>query len=358
MSHDQAPHILVMAGGTGGHVFPGLAVARLLRAQGWKVTWFGTSTRMEADLVPQYGFDIEFLDIKGVRGNGIARKLAAPWKIAKAVMRSRRLMKRLKPDVVLGMGGFASGPGGIAARTLGIPLLVHEQNAVAGMTNRWLAKFASQVFTAFPNVLKNATVVGNPVRQDVLAVGQSVRMFTERMNVLIFGGSLGAQVLNEQLPGAIQSCGNLALQVRHQVGRGNVETTLQRYRALGVNQVQVDEFIDDMAEAYRWADLVICRAGALTVSELACAGVPAVFVPLPHAVDDHQTRNAGFLSDHGAARILPQSELSALRLSELLQELASPQLREQMSRQALELAVTDAAQQVAEYCHQWIKKSR
>ncbi|MFM2483140.1 undecaprenyldiphospho-muramoylpentapeptide beta-N-acetylglucosaminyltransferase [Celerinatantimonas sp. YJH-8] len=356
--NQQAPHLLVMAGGTGGHVFPGLAVARLLRAQGWQVTWLGTSTRMEADLVPKYGFDIEFLDIKGVRGNGVLRKLVAPWKILKAICQARRVMKRIRPNVVLGMGGFASGPGGVAARLMGIPLLIHEQNAVAGMTNRWLSRMANQVLTAFPGVLDKGIVVGNPVRQDVLAVGQRVRIFTQRMNILIVGGSLGAQVLNEQLPGAIQSCGNLALQVRHQVGRGNVEDTLQRYRALGVNQVQVEEFIDDMAEAYQWADLVICRAGALTVSELASAGLPAVFVPLPHAVDDHQTRNAAFLADCGAARILPQSQLYALQLSELLQELSSPQLREQMSHKALELAVTDAAQQVAGICQQWIKKSK
>lgn len=352
----RAPHLLVMAGGTGGHVFPGLAVARLMRSQGWQVTWLGTATRMEADLVPKHGFDIEFLDIKGVRGNGLWRKLAAPWKIAKAVYQARRMMKKMKPTVALGMGGFASGPGGLAAKLLGIPLVIHEQNAVAGMTNRWLGRFANSVLSAFPNVLPGSQTVGNPVRQEVLAVGQSARIFSQRMNVLIIGGSLGARVLNENLPQTIQSCGNLALQVRHQVGRGNLDMTLQRYRALGINQVQVDEFIDDIAQVYRWADVVICRAGALTVSELAAAGLPAIFIPLPHAVDDHQTRNANYLVEAGAARILPQSQLTALTLSEQLQELASPTLREHMSKQALKVAITDSTQQVAGICQQWLKK--
>ncbi|CAG8998691.1 MAG: UDP-N-acetylglucosamine--N-acetylmuramyl-(pentapeptide) pyrophosphoryl-undecaprenol N-acetylglucosamine transferase [Candidatus Celerinatantimonas neptuna] len=352
----RAPHLLVMAGGTGGHVFPGLAVARLMRSQGWQVTWLGTATRMEADLVPKYGFDIEFLDIKGVRGNGLCRKLAAPWKIAKAVYQARRMMQKMKPTVALGMGGFASGPGGLAAKLLGVPLVIHEQNAVAGMTNRWLSRFANSVLSAFPNVLPRGQTVGNPVRQEVLSVGQSARIFSQRMNVLVIGGSLGAQVLNESLPQTIQSCGNLALQVRHQVGRGNLDLTLQRYRALGINQVQVDEFIDDMAQAYRWADVVICRAGALTVSELAAAGLPAIFIPLPHAVDDHQTRNANYLVEAGAARILPQSQLSALTLSEQLQELVSPTLREHMSKQALKVAITDSTQQVAGICQQWLKK--
>lgn len=354
MSHPM-PHLVVMAGGTGGHVFPGLAVAKLMQSRGWKVTWLGTASRMEAELVPRHGFPIEFLDIKGVRGNGLKRKLAAPWKILHAVWQARKIFKRLSPDVVMGMGGFASGPGGIAARMLGIPLIIHEQNAVAGLTNRWLDKFSSQSLVAFPDALPGAMCVGNPVRSEIMEVGRGVRMFTPRMNVLVVGGSLGARVLNEQLPGAIQSCGNLALQVRHQAGRGNRDTTLQRYRALGVNHVQVDEFIDDISEAYRWADVVICRAGALTVSELAAAGVPAIFVPLPHAVDDHQTRNAGYLADQGAARILPQTQLDALHLSELLQELAPPSVREMMSSIALKLAVNDATQQVADVCQQWMK---
>ncbi|MFM2484813.1 undecaprenyldiphospho-muramoylpentapeptide beta-N-acetylglucosaminyltransferase [Celerinatantimonas yamalensis] len=351
----QTPHLLVMAGGTGGHVFPGLAVAKVMQSRGWKVTWLGTATRMEADIVPRHGFDIEFLDIQGVRGNGWRRKLSAPWKIFCALLQARRLLKRLQPTVVLGMGGFASGPGGLAAKWSGIPLIIHEQNAVAGMTNRWLNRFASCSLSAFPETLPGAIQVGNPVRDEILQVGQSARIFTSRMNILVVGGSLGARVLNEQLPGAIQSCANLALQVRHQVGSGNAENTLQRYRALGVTNVHVEEFIDDMAQAYRWADLVICRAGALTVSEIAAAGLPAIFIPLPHAVDDHQTRNACYLADHQAAKILPQTTLDALHLSELLQELAIPSVREVMSRQALQLAVGDAAQQVADVCQQWIK---
>ncbi|CAG9297967.1 undecaprenyldiphospho-muramoylpentapeptide beta-N-acetylglucosaminyltransferase [Celerinatantimonas diazotrophica] len=354
--NQHMPHLVVMAGGTGGHVFPGLAVARLMQSRGWKITWLGTPSRMEADLVPRHGFDIEFLDIKGVRGNGLIRKLTAPWKIIRAVMQARSVFKKLRPDVALGMGGFASGPGGIAARMMGIPLVIHEQNAVAGMTNRWLNRFSNRSLVAFPEALPGAQQVGNPVRLEIVEVGRGARIFTNRMNILVIGGSLGARVLNEQLPGAIQSCGNLALQVHHQVGRGNGDSTLQRYRALGVNHAQVDEFIDDMAQAYRWADLVICRAGALTVSELAAAGLPAIFVPLPHAVDDHQTKNARYLADHGAARILPQAQLDALHLSELLQELAKPSVREMMSREALKLAINDATQQVADVCQQMGKK--
>jgi UDP-N-acetylglucosamine--N-acetylmuramyl-(pentapeptide) pyrophosphoryl-undecaprenol N-acetylglucosamine transferase len=351
----KQPHLLVMAGGTGGHVFPGLAVAKLLAEQGWTVTWLGTAERMEAQLVPKHGFAIEFLDVKGVRGNGIVRKLALPWTLLKAVMQAIKLLRRLKPDVVLGMGGFASGPGGIAARLLGLPLVIHEQNAVVGMTNQWLSKVASRTLQAFPGAFgprEFETVVGNPVRRDVIEAGAAPREFTEHLNLLVVGGSLGAAALNEKVPQALAQLGELPVTVRHQVGRGNFESVAQRYAELGIENAEVSEFIDDMAAAYRWADLVVCRSGALTVSEVAAAGVPAIFVPYPHAVDDHQTKNAYYLVENGAAQLLPQSELNAQRLSAMLIELFAAARREPMAVKARELAILDATEQVAQVCRE------
>ena len=345
--------LLVMAGGTGGHVFPGLAVADRLKAQGWTIHWLGTADRMEAELVPAHGYPISFIDIQGVRGNGIKRLLVAPYRIVKSVLQARRVLKNIRPDVVLGMGGFASGPGGVAAWLSGIPLLLHEQNAAAGLTNKLLARLAKRVLMAFPGAFApsaRTAVVGNPVRPEVVALPDpQLRSSSEPLRLLIVGGSLGARVLNEQVPPAVASAG-VPIEVRHQCGKGNRETVAQAYAEQGV-EAEVSEFIKDMADAYAWADLVVCRAGALTVSEVAAAGVAAIFVPLPHAVDDHQTRNALTLVDGGAAEFLPQSELTPASLATRLSWLAGG--REtllNMAQAARRVAIIDAAERVADEC--------
>ncbi|PJG59853.1 undecaprenyldiphospho-muramoylpentapeptide beta-N-acetylglucosaminyltransferase [Aeromonas cavernicola] len=345
--------LLVMAGGTGGHVFPGLAVADQLKAQGWRVHWLGTADRMEADLVPAHGYPISFIDIQGVRGNGIKRLLVAPYRIIKSVLQARRVLKTIKPDVVLGMGGFASGPGGVAAWLSGIPLLLHEQNAAAGMTNKLLAHLAKRVLMAFPGAFapsRRTAVVGNPVRPEVISLPQPQLSNPDTpLNLLVIGGSLGARVLNEQLPAAVAVAG-VPIDVRHQCGKGNRDIVTAAYAKQGVTAA-VSEFINDMADAYAWADVVVCRAGALTVSEVAAAGVAAIFVPLPHAVDDHQTRNALTLVDGGAAEFLPQSELTAASLAARLSWLAGRRdILLNMALAARRVAITDAAERVADEC--------
>ncbi|WP_298721110.1 undecaprenyldiphospho-muramoylpentapeptide beta-N-acetylglucosaminyltransferase [uncultured Oceanisphaera sp.] len=348
----ESKTLLVMAGGTGGHVFPGLAVADRLREQGWNIHWLGTAERMEAQLVPKHGYPLHTINIAGVRGNGLKRKLLAPVQILKAVWQARRVLRQVQPQVVLGMGGFAAGPGGVAARLAGIPLVLHEQNAAAGMTNRLLARIASRVLMAFPGAFaegENTAVVGNPVRADVLALpvpAERIATEPQPLRLLVVGGSLGARILNQTVPEAVALAGNI--KVRHQTGKGNAEAVRQAYLALGI-EAEVSDFIDDMAAAYGAADLVVCRAGALTVSEVAAAGVGALFVPLPHAVDDHQTKNARTLSDSGAAVLLPQSELTPQGLAAQLKQLGDnrAQLLAMASR-ARSLAITDAAERVAE----------
>ncbi|TKB51270.1 undecaprenyldiphospho-muramoylpentapeptide beta-N-acetylglucosaminyltransferase [Ferrimonas sediminicola] len=350
--------LMVMAGGTGGHVFPALAVARRLQEQGWQVSWLGTADRMEARVVPQHGFEIDFIDIQGVRGNGLLRKLKAPLQILKAVYQSWCIQRRRKPDVVLGMGGYAAGPGGIAAWLRGTPVVLHEQNAVAGATNRILARFASRILCAFDGVFpgRQARRVGNPVREELLAVGRDHPVVPgDQLKVLIVGGSLGAKVLNETLPQAAQRLGpNTSLTVWHQVGRGNEAATREAWQTLApAVGVQVSEFIDDMAAAYTWADLVICRAGALTVAELAACGRPAILVPFPHAVDDHQTKNSEALVAAGAAKLMPQSKLTPSALACRLTQLAHDSERlTAMARAATQVAVPQATQLVAEECIQ------
>jgi len=358
----SAKRILIMAGGTGGHVFPGLAVAKLLQHNGWQVHWLGTSQRMEAQLVPQHGFEISFIDVQGVRGNGLLRLLKAPFKLAKAVLQARKVLKDFKPDVVLGMGGFASGPGGLAARTLGVPLVLHEQNAVAGVTNKILAKFASKVMVAFESALPEVTkqVVGNPVRADILALAaqppvaiieqKSVAINEQKpLHLLVVGGSLGAQVLNETLPAMLPLLtGDRKVAIKHQVGKGNSAKVVKAYPVDA--PVEVSDFIDDMAQSYAWADLVICRAGALTVSEIAVLGLPAIFVPLPYAVDDHQTKNAQQLTELGAAKILVQSTMTPAVLAALVDELNQPTTLNKMAQAAQSLGANDACQQVAAAC--------
>lgn len=355
---NKQPRLLVMAGGTGGHVFPGLAVAEQLKKQGWDIQWLGTADRMEATLVPQHEIPIHFIQIQGLRGNGIKRLLQAPFKIVRAIWQAMRIIRTLQPDVVIGMGGYASGPGGIAARVLGKPLVLHEQNAVAGMTNRYLAKVASRVLTAFPNTLESAKteVVGNPVRERICAI--EAAQPHQALRVLVVGGSLGAKVLNDVVPQAVAQTEQDSVEVWHQTGKNNQASTQALYDAHGLKCARVHSFIDDMAAAYAWADVVICRAGALTVSELAAAGKPSLLVPFPHAVDDHQTGNAKYLTERGAGVLMAQNQLNAERLAQELNRLLSnPNEVQQMAQNAHKAAQRGAAERVAAVCSE-LSKSR
>jgi UDP-N-acetylglucosamine--N-acetylmuramyl-(pentapeptide) pyrophosphoryl-undecaprenol N-acetylglucosamine transferase len=349
--------VLIMAGGTGGHVFPALAVAKVLRDRGVGVVWLGVPGSMEARLVPAHGFPIEWVTVKGIRGKGAGAWIFAPWRIAKAVAQARAVLKRVAPRSVLGAGGYVSGPGGIAAWLLRIPLIVHEQNAVAGLTNRWLAKLAAQVLEAFPQSFGAgvpATTVGNPVRVDIAALPPPAARFAAReaqTRLLIFGGSQGARRLNELLPQALALIPPAQRpQVRHQTGERGLEGTRAAYAAAEVT-AEVSAFIDDMAAAYAWADLAVCRAGAMTVAELQAAGLGAVFVPLPIATDDHQSRNAEVMVRSGAARVIQERDLTAQGLSEVIGSLmgARATLLE-MAAAARAGRIIDAADRVADRC--------
>lgn len=343
----KAKRLLVMAGGTGGHVFPGLAVAHQLMEQGWQVRWLGTADRMEADLVPKHGIEIDFIQISGLRGKGWRAQLGAPLRIWRAIRQARQIMRDYQPDVVLGMGGYVSGPGGVAAWLQGIPVVLHEQNAIAGLTNRWLSRIAAKVLQAFPGAFAKAPVVGNPVRQDVLALPEPVQRMKDRsgpLRVLVVGGSQGARVLNRTLPAVAAALGD-QITLWHQVGKGALPEVEQAYQAAGATGHKITEFIDDMADAYQWADVVICRSGALTVSELAAAGVPAIFVPFQHK-DRQQYLNGLTLEKAGAAYIIEQDQLTAERLEAQLLLLNRPQLLA-MAQHARAAAIPDATDRVA-----------
>jgi UDP-N-acetylglucosamine--N-acetylmuramyl-(pentapeptide) pyrophosphoryl-undecaprenol N-acetylglucosamine transferase len=365
MHNDSGKRLMVMAGGTGGHVFPGLAVATNLQQQGWHIHWLGTAGRMEARLVPEAGFDISFIDVVGVRGNGLLTLLAAPLHISRALFQAITVLRHFKPDLVLGMGGFASGPGGLAAWLLRIPLLVHEQNAVPGLTNKLLSKLARKVLTGFDKTFPEQQRdlgsdkyewVGNPVRQ-AFNRPQSIEKPVLPINILVVGGSLGAKVLNEQVPQALATFHGFT--IRHQCGAGHIQDVQQAYNSCLPDKQnwQVEEFIDDMASAYQWADLLICRAGALTVAEVAAAGVAAIFVPLPHAVDDHQTKNAQFLSNSGAAFLMPQPLLMEGGLAALLQDIfSSPEQLRTVGLKAHQLAKLDSLERVSEICNELVER--
>lgn len=343
----KAKRLLVMAGGTGGHVFPGLAVAHQLMEQGWQVRWLGTADRMEADLVPKHGIEIDFIQISGLRGKGWRAQLGAPLRIWRAIRQARQIMRDYQPDVVLGMGGYVSGPGGVAAWLQGIPVVLHEQNAIAGLTNRWLSRIAAKVLQAFPGAFAKAPVVGNPVRQDVLALPEPAQRMKDRsgpLRVLVVGGSQGARVLNRTLPAVAAALGD-QITLWHQVGKGASPEVEQAYQAAGATGHKITEFIDDMADAYQWADVVICRSGALTVSELAAAGVPAIFVPFQHK-DRQQYLNGLTLEKAGAAYIIEQDQLTAERLEAQLLLLNRPQLLA-MAQHARAAAIPDATDRVA-----------
>lgn len=330
--------IMVMAGGTGGHVFPALAVAQRLRESGREVFWLGTSHGLEARLVPEQGIPLERLPVEGLRGTGLGRWLAAPPRLIHALFQAFRVMRRRRPSVALGMGGFAAGPGGLMAWLLRVPLVIHEQNRVPGLTNRWLARLATRVFEAFPGsfpVYRQAQTCGNPVRREIATLPAPELRWADRegpLRLLVLGGSQGARALNETMPAALALLPLASRpQVRHQSGTRTLEATQAAYQTHGV-EAEIASFIRDMAVAYAWADLVVARAGALTLSELAAAGLGALLVPFPHAVDDHQTHNAAWLVEAGAARLLPQAALTAERLADELR----PFLRDRT--QALKLA--------------------
>jgi len=346
--------VLIMAGGTGGHVFPALAVAAELSARGVAVAWLGTRRGLEARVVPAAGYPLETVRVSGLRGKGVLRLLLAPFMLVVALLQALFIQLRLRPCAVLGMGGFAAGPGGVIAWLLRRPLLVHEQNSVAGMTNRWLLPFSCTVMEAFPGSLPakyQPVHTGNPVRTEITQLPSPAERFAARsgaLRVLVIGGSLGAHALNETVPAAVQQlAAGQSLQLYHQTGSADVATVQAAYAAFGMD-ARVDAFIEDMAAAYAWADVVICRAGALTVAELAVVGVASILVPFPHATDDHQTGNARFLADAGAAILLPQATMTADKLAGLLADFLEQRgLLEEMAGRAQALALPDAARRVA-----------
>lgn len=344
--------LMIMAGGTGGHVFPGLAVADYVKALGWSVVWLGSRAGMEANLVPARGYTMALIDFSGLRGKGIRAMVMLPTRLLRAFWQSTLAIREHRPDVVLGLGGYVSFPGGLMARLLGRPLVLHEQNSVAGLANRVLALVASRVLAAFPGAIGRARVVGNPVRDEILRCPSPEARYAARtgpLRMLVVGGSLGAKPINDVVPQALALLAPEARPiVMHQSGAKHVENLRALYREKGVTADAVP-FIDDMAAAYREADIVVCRAGALTVSELSAAGVASILVPYPFAVDDHQTGNARYLSESGAAWLVPQGEFTAGRLASILSGL-NREVLSSMAQKARSLARPQATEQVAREC--------
>jgi UDP-N-acetylglucosamine--N-acetylmuramyl-(pentapeptide) pyrophosphoryl-undecaprenol N-acetylglucosamine transferase len=348
--------VMIMAGGTGGHIFPALAVARDLMAREVPVAWLGSRGGMEERLIPDTGIPASWIRIKGLRGKGLLSWLVAPFRLMVALIQAGSALRKNRPSVVLGMGGFAAGPGGMMARLMGIPLVIHEQNSVAGMTNRLLARMATRVLQAFPGSFgsdEGVATVGNPIRAEIADLPVRDERATGAVRVLIIGGSRGAMIFNQIVPEALSLISaSQRPEVLHQCGEQHLEATQKAYGVAGVNG-QVQQFIADMASAYQWADLVICRAGAMTISELAAVGLPSVLVPYPFAVDDHQTGNARYLADANAAVLLPQTELTAQSLAEVLENISGdPELLRNMGQQARSIASPDAARRVADVCLQ------
>lgn len=352
----RSPTILIMAGGTGGHVFPGLAVANYLQRAGWRIVWLGTENGMEMKLVPGHGYQTEAISFSGLRGKRLMAWLLLPLRLIRAFMQSMAVIRRVNPDVVLGMGGYPAFPGGMMASLLNKPLIIHEQNSLPGLTNRMLAKLADKIMLGFPNAIHadpaKTVFSGNPVRAEIAQIDPPQKRLSGRegrLTILVIGGSLGAQILNSVVPEALKS---MAEQHRpfivHQAGVLHFETTRKRYADLQL-QGEVLAFIENMAERYATCDLVLCRAGALTIAELSAAGVASILVPYPHAVDDHQTSNARFLAHAGAALLVPQPEFTAQKLTELLTQLTRDKLLN-MAMMARSLAKPDAAAVVAEAC--------
>jgi len=348
--------LLVMAGGTGGHVYPALAVAELLRSHGVSVTWLGTRQGLEARVVPAAGFPIDWVSIRGLRGHGISRWMVSPFLLLVSLVQAALIILKRKPGALLGMGGFASGPGGLAGWLMRRPLLLHEQNSIAGTTNRYLAKLAKHVMSGFPNPsgLEVTEHTGNPVRLDIAQLeSPQIRLsgHKDTLRILVVGGSQGARVLNDVVPQALcEFAAQTTPRVWHQCGKNRVEKVQQAYAPIS-GDIRVDEFIEDMAEAYAWADIVIARSGAMTISELSTAGVASILVPFPYAIDDHQTHNARFLANNDAAILLPESEFNAKSLHDVLILLAKNEQRVlEMANNARALAKPEATERVAQRC--------
>lgn len=351
--------VLIMAGGTGGHVFPGLAIARYLHDQGVEVHWLGTQEGLEARVVPEENIALHFISIGGVRGKSIKTRLISPFRLIVALIQAWGIVSRLKPDVVIGFGGFTSGPGGVVSWLLGYPLIIHEQNAKAGFTNRWLKKIAKKVLSGFPRVFPgqlDADVIGNPVRIEMTRLLPPEKRLCHQdgvLRLLILGGSLGAQAINEIVPrslAGLKKRGISQIDIYHQTGIKHDVLTAEAYRQLGI-AAKIVPFIADMAEAYAWADWVLCRAGALTIAELCTVGLGAILVPYPYAVDDHQTLNAQFLVDQQAAILIQQRDLTEDLLIETLKELYHhPEKRLSMAKAAYQLRKMDVAEKIYATC--------
>lgn len=346
--------ILIMAGGTGGHVFPALAVAEEMRARGWQVSWLGTKKGLEARVIPAHDIDIDWLSVEGIRGKGALAKLSAGARLLQACVQARRILRLRSPNVVLGMGGFVAGPGGLMAKWLGIPLVVHEQNRVPGTTNRWLVKLAAgKVLEAFPGSFPStaqAVFTGNPLRKAFASRPERSEWTAESnrpLRILVLGGSQGAKALNDNVPQALAQFGGVV--VKHQTGDAMRDEVAQRYEDLKIT-AEVSAFIDDMAGAYQWADLIVCRSGAMTVSEVAACGLPAIFVPFPHAIDDHQSANARYLCEAGAALMLPQPQLDDVNLRKLIEQ--AMRSLPAMSVAAAGKAKLDATETIADICEE------
>lgn len=353
--------VMIMAGGTGGHVFPALAVAQRLRNKNVKISWLGTRRGIESELVPGNGIELNYLNIEGIRGRGFVALLKAPFLLLRSITQAFAVLSEFKPAVVLGMGGFASGPGAVAAKLKGIPVVIHEQNSVAGTTNRVSAKLAARVMQGFPDTLAGGEWCGNPVRPEIAELAPPQERFaarTSRPRLLVLGGSRGALAINGLVPKALaQIDAKNRPEVLHQTGSAHCQTTTDNYQQQGIGAKTANDgfeivpFIDDMAAAYGWADFVICRSGALTVAELTSVGLGALLIPFPHAIDDHQTVNGEWLVQQGAAKLFQQSDLNAKSLAEQISILCStPKLRLDMAMRARELAQNEAAQRVADVC--------
>ena len=344
--------IMVMAGGTGGHVYPAMAVADYLKEHGWNVVWLCTAGGMENRLIEGKSYKKATITMRGVRGKGLLGWLLLPYKLAIAFKQSFTAIRQHQPDVVLGMGGFAAFPGGMIAKLLGKPLVIHEQNSIAGLTNKTLSLIADKTLAAFPSAFGNeAELVGNPVRQDITQLASPEQRYgkrTGKLNLLVVGGSLGAAALNDVLPKALANLPSGQFAVVHQAGEKHIAALQANYKAANV-KADAKAFINNMAEMYAWADIVICRAGALTVAELACVGVASILVPFPHAVDDHQTYNAQYLSDAGAARLIQQTEFSVQKATEMLHSLTR-EICLDMAIKAKQLAKPEATATVAKIC--------
>lgn len=353
------PTVLIMAAGTGGHIFPALSIARHLQARGVHVEWLGTPSGMENDVLRDTNINLNRLSVNGLRGKSRTALIKAPFMLLRSIWQATQLLRRIRPCCVLGMGGYVTGPGGVAAWLLRRPLLIHEQNAVPGTSNRLLRPLARRVLQAFPDTFPASSQLvntGNPVRSEIAAMASEQRRDfdgSRPLRLLVLGGSLGAASINELVPAAMVET-NLPVDVWHQTGRNKLEETLAHYQRHGLNnpeKYKVVPFITDMAEAYRWADVVLCRSGAGTLAEIAVAGLPSILVPYPHAIDDHQTANARWLADAGAAVLVPQPDLTVIRVTEILESfMRSPPRLQEMAQAARAKAVPDAGEKVSAIC--------